>query len=594
MLGWKRASALRSCLCTPPRKLTPTTQLSPARALHPSAHAKLEEPILNLKPRAEQLTETFISTQADLPQAPTSPAPNSSSTPKETLYSILIILAALAGIFARWWALSKTSLWWDEGYSLWISQFSLKEIWRGVAADTSPPLYYFLLHGWIHLFGRSEFALRSMSALFETLSIPIFYLIARRVLQDKLAIAAAMWLYALSAFQAQYARDARFYAVLCFFALAAVYSLIEFMEMRSYVYFAALILCLDAGLYIHNMMLFYLLGIAVLWLVYPAKPNLRRRVLDGLLCALAVFFLFLPWLPNLLLQRKFVAQYFWVRRPSFRDLAQTINTISGLDNEYLSKFASHLIHLNLYPVQGFFLAACLLLLVLCGFAGIAQAIPPSRRKLLALLGFALIPLLLVFSYSRIARPVYLDRIFIPSSAILPLILAACFTHQSGKRRMLFDGLGMILLTATAISLAGFLWHFQKENWRGATARILAIPPEQRLVVFVTNAGQVLFDYYAAKSPDTPARPQETALPEPYNYRDPVLRGLPSFRKFQVMQTLQQAVESANFTEIDVVISHSPLVLDELVRNYLLPKYTQVSDEDFYQLNVVRWKLRASP
>ena len=292
MLGWKRASALRSCLCIPPRKLTPTTQLSPARALHPSAHAKLEEPILNLRPRAEQLTETFISTQADLPQAPASPAPNSSSTPKETLYSILIILAALAGIFARWWALSKTSLWWDEGYSLWISQFSLKEIWRGVAADTSPPLYYFLLHGWIHLFGRSEFALRSMSALFETLSIPIFYLIARRVLQDKLAIAAAMWLYALSAFQAQYARDARFYAVLCFFALAAVYSLIEFMEMRSYVYFAALILCLDAGLYIHNMMLFYLLGIAVLWLVYPAKPNLRRRVLDGLLCALAVFFSF--------------------------------------------------------------------------------------------------------------------------------------------------------------------------------------------------------------------------------------------------------------------------------------------------------------
>jgi len=60
------------------------------------------------------------------------------------------------------------------------------------------------------------------------------------------------------------------------------------------------------------------------------------------------------------------------------------------------------------------------------------------------------------------------------------------------------------------------------------------------------------------------------LPEPYNYRDPVLRGLPSFRKFQVMQRLRQAVESGNFAEIDVVISHSPPVLDELVRTTFHP------------------------
>ena len=46
-----------------------------------------------------------------------------------------------------------------------------------------------------------------------------------------------------------------------------------------------------------------------------------------------------------------------------------------------------------------------------------------------------------------------------------------------------------------------------------------------------------------------------------------------------------------FTEIDVVISHSPPVLDELVRNYLSPKYTEISSEDFYQITVVRWKLR---
>jgi hypothetical protein len=55
--------------------------------------------------------------------------------------------------------------------------------------------------------------------------------------------------------------------------------------------------------------------------------------------------------------------------------------------------------------------------------------------------------------------------------------------------------------------------------------LLSLPPERRLVVFVTNAGQVLFDYYATRSPNLVARPEETGLPEKYNYQDPALGGL---------------------------------------------------------------------
>ena len=34
-----------------------------------------------------------------------------------------------------------------------------------IRADTAPPLYYILLRGWVRVFGFSESALRSMSAL---------------------------------------------------------------------------------------------------------------------------------------------------------------------------------------------------------------------------------------------------------------------------------------------------------------------------------------------------------------------------------------------------------------------------------------------
>jgi Dolichyl-phosphate-mannose-protein mannosyltransferase len=47
------------------------------------------------------------------------------------------------------------------------------------------------------LFGNSEYALRALSAFFGTLSLPVFYFLAKKVLRDSMAVALAMWLFAL-------------------------------------------------------------------------------------------------------------------------------------------------------------------------------------------------------------------------------------------------------------------------------------------------------------------------------------------------------------------------------------------------------------
>ena len=73
-------------------------------------------------------------------------------------------------------------------------------------------------------------SLRGMSALLETLSIPFFYLVAKRILQDKFAILMAVGLYALSSFQVQYAQEARCYGVLAFCSMASLYCLIVFLN----------------------------------------------------------------------------------------------------------------------------------------------------------------------------------------------------------------------------------------------------------------------------------------------------------------------------------------------------------------------------
>src|SRR5690349_12475110 len=55
---------------------------------------------------------------------------------------------------------------------------SLARVMRAVLlSDTSPPLYYFLLHGWTLALGASDFSLRMFSVLWSLTTIPLIFLI---------------------------------------------------------------------------------------------------------------------------------------------------------------------------------------------------------------------------------------------------------------------------------------------------------------------------------------------------------------------------------------------------------------------------------
>src|SRR5713101_4416723 len=191
------------------------------------------------------------------------------------IFRVLIGLAVTTALLLRWSGLSSQSLWFDEGYTLWISRFSPKDIWHVLPMDTSSPLYYILLHYWTKCFGNSEFSLRSLSALFGTISIPLFYLLARKILADKWSVVLAMMLYAVSFFQIWYAQEARCYGLLVFLSLGSVYCLLLCLDSRTTLRLCGLVLLLTASLYTHNMAVFYLPGLAVMWLVYPAESTIR-------------------------------------------------------------------------------------------------------------------------------------------------------------------------------------------------------------------------------------------------------------------------------------------------------------------------------
>jgi mannosyltransferase len=176
---------------------------------------------------------------------------------RQAVVTTVTIAAALAGIVLRWVHLGRQSLWLDEGHTEYVFRFSPGELVRFLAQTSAhPPLYFLLQHYWRVIFGDSEFSLRTLSAIFGTLSFPIFYLLAQRVLKDGAAVALAMWLFAFSVMQIWYSQGARAYELASFLLLAALYALVLFLEKRSAVLFAAILLCVTASIYTQNMMLF--------------------------------------------------------------------------------------------------------------------------------------------------------------------------------------------------------------------------------------------------------------------------------------------------------------------------------------------------
>jgi hypothetical protein len=145
----------------------------------------------------------------------------------EGLAPWLVLFITLVGGWLRVLLLDQKGLWLDETFSVWLAKHSFGEMLHWVASiDQHPPLYYLLLHSWVALKGDAPYTIRLLSALFGAGTIPIIYLIGKRMSGTVMGLAAAVIL-ALSPFHIYYAQETRMYTLLTFNAAVAIYALVR-------------------------------------------------------------------------------------------------------------------------------------------------------------------------------------------------------------------------------------------------------------------------------------------------------------------------------------------------------------------------------
>ncbi len=236
------------------------------------------------------------------------------------LLLLLLIIGIAVGV--RFYNLGAQSLWSDEGNSAALATRSLAEIAQGAANDIHPPLYYWLLRLWTQVFGASETALRSLSALLGVLLVLGTAHLGGICFSRNIGLTAG-FIAALAPFQVYYSQEARMYILLALEATVAVQLFCWYIRREDALLTAdrqsasrplrwlpfsgqLLVLIWVAGLYTHYafpLIIALLTGLYLLWVLGTRRRGWGWwRLLRWALLLVLTIGLYAPWLPTAIRQ----------------------------------------------------------------------------------------------------------------------------------------------------------------------------------------------------------------------------------------------------------------------------------------------------
>ncbi len=420
-------------------------------------------------------------TLSSRPQSPTEKA-NSARLPRKISPEFIVLaLIVLFCAALRMYHLGKASLWSDEIFSrYYVDVFGLHwALTDGLSLETNPPTYYLLLRAWMGLFGDSEAALRSLSALASTLCVPFLYLLGRE-LEGKWRGLLSAFLFALCPTSLYFAQEVRVYAFLMLAGAGLLWAAAIFQrDSRSLKATAFYLGFGTLSLYLHATGLLFVAacGTAVWLFLLKRGRRGRRALVKWTALNVCILLLGVPYF-----RHAFTAsQSGIINYVPPAGLHQFVYSVSLMISGIVTP----------YPWPGLLLAAAL-----CVALAVSLCLHKlSSRATVTLIGVPFFYIAFVFVVS-IRRPILLPRILV--WVAVPLcVLAARQLLVVGRARFI------VLVTLIATFGAGLYYQVTEPNSDKEPLRevVQALAPElQRadLVVLSPVSDPMVLRYYAPR------------------------------------------------------------------------------------------------
>ena len=406
-----------------------------------------------------------------------------------------LLVIFLICLFFRVYDLSNESIWLDEAFSIVRAKFDLSQIL--FRPENSPPLYYIILHGWINLFGDSEFSVRFPSVLFGSLSILMMYKVGNQIFNKDVGVLSSLLL-GVSVFHIRYSQEARTYSLSVFLTLLSMYFFIKLLRNTSYKGLFSYIIFSALLIYSHIYGLFIIISqniyIIILFLFSEEtfEFNLKRWILTQIL----LIILFIPWASIFVTQTINVVQSgFWIPTPGLFSIMKSFITYSGSTLIFLlfmilfpfsiisyEKISGNFRRKNFFQSIEFFQWKIRLL---------------NTDKIFLLLVWLLTPIILPFIIYRLSTPIYFTKYTIVASLAFYLLVS------KGISNIHYKYLKIIIVSVIIVFSMIYIWKYytkiNKEQWRDVAYYINTDANDGDLILFNAGYTQLPFNYYSKRT-----------------------------------------------------------------------------------------------
>jgi mannosyltransferase len=387
---------------------------------------------------------------------------------------VLMTLITIFGAVLRFNQIGAQSLWFDELLSVTISHLDLRDTLT-LSGAIDPPLYYFLLHFWMHV-STDDGWIRALSALFSIATIPAIFLLGRRLLGTRVGLIAAT-ICALGPLQLYYAQEARMYALLVFFSTLCIWAYHRAQAIGRVRDWAVWMVLTALAIYSHIFggVLLAALDLDALWRWHTERTPLRAVVFSNLTIAA----LMIPWMMLLLPQFGYLVGILWLTPPT---ILQPILTLDAFVFGYTLLFPFNVIALV-------FVVTALVFLLMSLWRVLRSSAFDIKKELRLLLLAAFFPLIFILLVSQI-RSMYLDRWLLESSTAFYILLAWGIVASDRRGILRMCAVASLALVFTALYNYFAVNDFYKPSYREAIAAVVAQRTPGELVAH-TSAGSFL-------------------------------------------------------------------------------------------------------
>ena len=480
-----------------------------------------------------------------------------------------IVFILILGFLLRLVNLNQ-SLWLDETVQAITSKGPFLGLFTELRGDFHPPLYHFLMWGWVHMFGNGEIMMRLPSVFLGTATIYVLYLIAQKLLtkKSKWPLIVALFL-ATAPFHIYYSQEARTYALTAFLATLSTFSFMKMIDKKNSqkqgqksipFYILSTVLLLYADYY--GLFVFLAQIVAILFIF-------RRKFIQKRKAFIITTLFFLPCLPLLWAQLKVGLQATNLL-PEWGRLVN-LGFLKALPLTFIKFSIGRITIFN----KTIYAAVTAVLFLIYGLILLNGFLKNKKLRInnlsLVVLFWLLGPLFLAWLISLFIPNYQPFRLLLVLPAFYLLLVYGISKFPSKKTAII---LTVVVLGVNLFSLSVYYFnpYFHREDWRGAITYIEEKGNGKSVALLPSQTSHWPYDYYSEK-------------------KVPLMTAAKVFGVVK-KQTLTNLFTNGEKPEKIYYLYYLPDLFDpqNLIPNWLdSQKFVKIEEVSFNQLKIQKWQ-----